>query len=287
MAFDPTTLLHLDIPETVQTYGPDECILYALGAGAGMDPLNEAQLAFVDENRLQALPSMATVLGYRGFWVEDLPTDINVQKVLHAEQRLRIESPLPPAARIRRKTRVTHVVDRGAERGLFVYTVDSIVDDGNGTLLATLGSTLLCRDEGNMGGAQERPFMPQPVPHRAPDSSVSIASSPQQALIYRLSGDRNPLHSDPTFARVAGFPAPILHGLATYGMACQALVLALCDGDAAAVRALDVRFTRPVFPGEALELQYWRLSSGIFAFRVHASKRDVVVIDNGRFETRT
>ncbi|MDB5703838.1 MAG: enoyl-CoA hydratase 2, peroxisomal-like [Sphingomonas bacterium] len=283
MAFDPQALLALDIAETEQTYDWRDCALYALGVGVGMDPMDERQLAFVDESRLAVLPTMATILGYSGFWVEQLPTGIDMLHVLHGEQGLRVEAPLPVCGTIRRKTRVTGIVDKGADKGALVQVAETIADDATGALLATLTSTIMCRGDGGKGGTGAASIAPHAIPDRAPDGTIAIPGSPQQALIYRLSGDLNPLHADPTIARAAGFPGPVLHGLATYGMACQVLLRALCDGDVARFRALDVRFTRPVFPGEALDLAYWIERPGLAAFQVRARDRDILAIDNGRF----
>jgi acyl dehydratase len=284
MTFDPRALLTLDIPETVQTYGPHDCALYALGVGAGMDPFDPSQLALVDEARLRPLPSMAVVLGYAGFWIDQLPTGINVSRALHGEQGLRIHASLPRAGTIRRKTRVTAIIDKGVDKGALVRTADTITDAGTGKLLAALTSSILCRSEGGCGATQGEAPVPHQIPPRAPDGCISIPTSPQQALIYSLSGDRNPLHTDPATAQAAGFPGPILHGLASYGIACLALVRELCGGDPARARALDARFTRPLFPGEPLALEYWIEAPGLAAFKLHAIGRGVTAIDNGRFE---
>lgn len=284
MQFDPHRLVALDIPETVQRYGPQDCVLYALGVGAGMDPMDERQLAFIDEARLRALPTMAVVLGYTGFWVDQVPTGINAARVLHGAQMLRVEAPLPLAGTIRRKTRIDRIVDRGAGRGALIGTIDEIWDAADGRLLTVLESTILCRDEGGLGGTHDGIPAAQPMPDRPPDGNIPLPSSPQQALIYRLSGDRNPLHSDPAFARGAGFARPILHGLASYGMAGMALLCALADGDPARLRAIGMRFTSPVFPGEALNLDYWMLAADAVAFRLRARDGNRIVADHGRME---
>jgi acyl dehydratase len=284
MRFDPDHLLALDMPETVQSYDARACALYALGVGAGMDPLDQRQLAFLADDHPEVLPSMAVVLAWQGFWVDQAPTGINIDHVLHGEQRLTIEAPLPPVGAVRRKMQVTRIVDRGEGRGAFVCTEDRLFDAQDGRLLARLEATILCRDEGGRGGSHTDMPAPQPIPERAPDGSIAIPASPQQALIYRLSGDTNPLHSDPIHAANAGFPRPILHGLASYGTACLALLCELADGDPARLRGLDLRFTSPVFPGEALRLDYWRMQDGAVAFRLSAVERDVVVASNGRLE---
>lgn len=284
MDFFSSALIELDIAETMQTYGPRDCALYALGVGAGMDPLDPQQLAFADPDRIVALPSMAVVLGYDGFWIDQLPTGIDVTQVLHGEQRLTLERPLASSGAIRRKTRVTGVIDKGPGRGALVLTEDRITDAVSGALIATLRSSILCRAEGGRGGTLDSAPSPHPVPDRVPDGQLVLPASPQQALIYRLSGDLNPLHSDPETAKAAGFPAPILHGLASYGMACQGMVRALCGGDSGRLRTLDVRFTRPVYPGETLVLHWWREGEGRAAFRLIARNPAVTVIDNGRCE---
>jgi acyl dehydratase len=284
MIFDALALMDLDIPETTQSYDWQDCVLYALGVGVGMDPLDLGQLAFVREDHPAVLPTTATVLGYSGFWAEQLPTGIDVQRVLHGEQGLRVEVPLRASGTIKRKTRVTNVIDKGAATGAFVMVSETITDAASGHAIATLTSTIVCRGDGGKGGTCQASPPRYPIPDCEPDGQVSITGSPQQALIYRLSGDLNPLHSDPAVARAAGFPGPVLHGLATYGTVCQTLLRKLCRSEVAAFRALDVRFTQPVFPGETLTLTHWIVRPGLAAFQVRALDRNVLALDNGRFE---
>ena len=282
MAIDRDHLLALDIPEVRQNYGRDQAILYALGCGAGLDPLEEADLPFVYEGGgLAVLPSFGTVLGHPGFWARDLDSGIDWVRVVHGEQGLRLHRPLPPEGEVRGKSRVTEVIDKGEGRGALVY-VERRLTDERGELIAVATQTLFCRGDGGFGGPGGPTRSPAPVPEREPDQTCTLPTSPQAALIYRLSGDRNPLHADPALAQKAGFERPILHGLATFGVVCRALVRSLCPDRPEALVAMDGRFSKPVFPGETIQTEIWELGDGKHAYRAKVGER--IVLDNGRAE---
>jgi acyl dehydratase len=284
MPLDPDRLLSLSIPEIRQSYGWRDSILYALGVGFGLDPTDERQLRFVDERKLQAVPTMANVLAYPGFWMRDLDTGIDWVRVVHGEQAMRLHRPLPPEGEVVGRTRIVDLVDKGPGRGALVYAEREITNAITGERLATLLQTAFCRGDGGFGGKTTIPRAPHRVPHRPTDISVEMPTHPQLALIYRLSGDLNPLHSDPVIARKAGYDRPLLHGLATYGVAGHALLSALCSYQPERVLALEGRFSAPVFPGETITVDIWREEPGRAAFRARVAARDAVVLAHGHFE---
>ncbi len=280
---EPQRLLAARIPEIEQRYGWRDCALYALGIGIGLDPMDEADLAFLDETRPQVHPAMVNVMGYPGFWVRDPAFGIDWTKVVHGEHSFRIHRPLPAEGHVRGTSRIVDLVDKGAGRGALIFVERQIRDIASGELLATVNQTVFCRGDGGFGGKTEAPA-PHALPERAPDTTVDIPTSPQTALVYRLSGDFNPLHSDPRAARAAGFERPILHGLATFGATCHGLMKRLCDSDPAGVRRLAGRFSSPVFPGDTLHIDIWREGGGRFSYRTSVPARGVVVVNNGVFE---
>jgi acyl dehydratase len=260
------------------SYGDRDSMLYALGVGMGRDPLDENELPFVFEadSGPKTIATMATVLtqfsALRG-------SGIDYTKVLHAEQRLTLHRPLPPAAEIIADYRVVAVVDKGSNKGILVYTETRVRHASDGQPLFTAGGTIMARGDGGIGSSGRTPPVPHPVPARSPDHTALLQTRPDQALLYRLNGDRNPLHSSPVRARTAGFDRPILHGLCTYGVACRA-VLALCEFDHTRIGRFDVRFSSPVFPGEVLATDLW-VDRGTISFRCRAPERNIIAIDNG------
>jgi acyl dehydratase len=284
MPIDPEKLFRLNFPEIRQAYGWRESVLYALGIGFGMNPLDERQLRFVDETKLKAVPTMANVLAYPGFWMRDLDTGIDWVKVVHGEQAMRLHHPLPPEGEVIGRTRIVDLVDKGPGKGALVYAERIITNAATGEKLATLLQTVFCRGDGGFDGKSEAPRTPHSIPDRAPDLSIEMPTHPQMALIYRLSGDLNPLHADPVIAKKAGYDRPILHGLATYGVVGHGLMAALCDYAPERVLALEGRFSAPVFPGEAITIDIWRKEQGQAAFRARIAARDAVVFNNGFFE---
>lgn len=278
MAIDYEKLLNFPIPEVRQHLTKRDSVFYGLSVGLGMDPMDERQLDFVDHHRdLKAMPSMAVVLGHPGFWLRNPETGVDAVRVVHGEQGIEIHKPLPVEGEIVGTTRVTGIVDKGEGKGALLYS-EKQVRGGDGTLYATTRSTTFLRGDGGFGGPSGPVKPPHPVPEGAPDMVVDLPTRPEQALYYRLNGDDNPLHASPSIAAKAGFPRPILHGLCTLGVVTHALIRALADYDASALRALNLRFSSPVYPGETIRTEIWRDG----AFRARLLERDVVVVNNGK-----
>ena len=281
MTINYARLLAIDIPAVEQSYTTRDTMLYALGLGFGHDPLDEAELAFVYEKNLKALPTMICVLGSPGPWHRTMNTGIDGLKVVHGEQSFRLHRPLAPAGVLCGKTRVIDIVDKGAGKGAVLFTERTVTEVGSGDVVASLRQTTFCRGDGGFGGPMRRSSPPHAIPERAPDMVCDLPTRPETALIYRLSGDYNPLHSDPAVASAAGFPRPILHGLATFGIAGHAILKAVCGYDVNRLNGMSGRFSAPVFPGETLRTEIWR-DGNVFSYRVGVKKRDVVAISNGR-----
>ncbi len=272
-------LLSYDIPEVRQRYTERDAILYALSVGVGQDPLDSHDLHYVDARHgPKVLPSMAVILGYPGFWVSHPDIGADAVRLLHGEQGFELFEPLPASGEVIGKTRVTEAVDKG-EKGLLVYTEKELTDAASGRRLARTFATHVLRGDGGMPGAPTQARPVERIPDRAADTVMQIQTRPEQALLYRLNGDYNPLHSDPAVAERAGYDRPILHGLCTVGALTHALgKYAGAEHDA--VRKLSLRFAGVIFPGEQLELHIWK--DGYFRMRVPG--RDAVVIDNGCWE---
>lgn len=283
MAIVYEKLMNIEIPTIEQSYTEKDTMLYALGVGLGQDPTDREQLRFVYEKNLKALPTQAVVLAHPGLWVRDLDTGIDYVKVVHGEQGLVLHKPLPASGTVLGISRVTGVFDKGEGRGALVLSERKIVEKSTGDLLATISQTTFCRGDGGFGG----PSGPTPVPHLLPereaDMVCDLATVPQAALIYRLNADMNPLHADPDVAAKAGFPHPILHGLATYGVSGHAVLKSVCDYDPGRLKSLDCRFTAPVYPGETFRTEIW-IDGTIVSFRTRSLERDVIAISNGRAE---
>lgn len=280
MALNYDDLMATSVADIPFSYGDTETMLYALSIGLGRDPLNRKELGYVYEQGLQlsTVPTMASVL------VPDLfPADLgwDYTQVLHSEQRLTLYRPLPAAADILINKRVVGAYDRGPTRGAMVLLEAEGRLAKDDTVLFTLGSTLVARGDGGFGGPAGSGPTPHRVPKREPDLSCDIESSPYQALLYRLNGDRNPLHADPSLARQVGFRTPILHGLCTYGVACHAILQTICDYDYTLIGGFDARFSAPVLPGDTITTDMWQ-DGNIVSFQCSVKARDSVVIRNGR-----
>jgi len=282
MAIDYEKLKNRKFDDIHHEYGPKDTILYALGLGLGQDPCDEKQLRFVYEDGLQALPTMAVVLAYPGFWVRDMNTGVDWVKVLHGEQTIRIHKTLPAKGKLVGRMKIDEIVDKGAGKGALIYSRRDVYDEG-GDLLCTLEQTTFARGDGGFGGPSGPTREPHALPERAPDLVCDLPIRPEAALIYRLSGDLNPLHADPKVAQKAGYKAPILHGLCSLGVAGHALLKSVCDYRPERMKSLQLRFSSPVYPGETIRTEMWR-DGGVVSFRSKVVERDVVVLNNGRAE---
>lgn len=274
---DPAALIARAPIETRHRLTAKDSILYALGIGAD-------ELDFVYEERLQALPMMAVTLAYPGFFWREPEYGADWRRILHGEQSVTIHRPLPPEGEFIGRTRFESVEDKGADKGAVVLATRSI-EGLDGTLYATDRRTAFLRGDGGCGSAGAAIPRPTPVPaDRLPDRIVTIMTAPEQALIYRLSGDLNPLHIDPALARAGGFDRPILHGLCSYGVAGRAVLRALADNDPARLTRLDARFSAPVYPGETIETHLWREGDGSARFECWVTERSLRVLTHGYAE---
>ncbi|WP_076590836.1 MaoC/PaaZ C-terminal domain-containing protein [Herminiimonas arsenitoxidans] len=281
MAIDYEKLLALHIPDTQQSYSRKDAMLYALSLGYGSDPMDTAQLPYVFEPILQAVPSMGVVLAHPGYWPRTLDTGLNWVKIVHAEQGLVLHKPLPPEAHVIGKSRVVDIIDKGAEKGALISYERKIYERDSGDALCTISQTMLARADGGFGGPVKPSVPPHAIPNRPADYSCVLHTQPNAALLYRLNGDWNPLHADPEVARKAGFEKPILHGLATWGIAVHAVLKSACGYDAASIASIFGRFTAPVYPGETFRTDIWR-DGDVLSFTVHAVERNILAINNGK-----
>lgn len=284
MAIDYQRLMDRKFPDIEQSYGFKDTILYALGLGLGQDPMDPRQLRHTYEEGLVALPTMGVVLATPGFWVKEPETGIDWPKVLHGEQGLTIHQPLPAEGRVIGRLRIDEIVDKGAGRGALMYSTREVLDAVSGALLCSITSTSFLRGDGGFGGPAGPVRQPHPVPEGTPDASFDWSLGRHAALLYRLNGDFNPVHADPKAAAQGGFAQPILHGLASYGVAAWSVANLVCDGRPERLRRFDLRFTSPVYPGETLRTEIWKQGDGAVAFRVRVPQRDVTVLNNGRAE---
>ncbi len=250
-----------------------DCLLYAVGVGAGTE-----ELAFTTENsdgiEQQVLPTFAVIAGAGGGGAMRSIGDFDPAQLVHGEQTFALHGPIPTEGRVRTVTTVTGIYDKGS--GALVETESESVDAESGQPRFTTRSSAFIRGEGGFGG-ERGPSKKTPLPERDPDHRVTYRTREDQALIYRLSGDRNPLHSDPAFAARAGFDRPILHGLCTYGFTGRALLHELCGSDPTRFRSMEGRFTSPVFPGEQLEVAIWS-DGGHAVFQTQGQDGRVVLV---------
>lgn len=276
-------------PDIVHTYTERDTMLYALGLGFGQDPMDRGQLRFVYEKELQAIPTMACVMGSPGIWWRDPRTGADPVKLVHGEQDVRLLRPLAPRGTLVARNKVVSLTDKGAGKGAIAVVLRTLIDQASGETVAESRNVTFLRGDGGFSetsGVSDPGPEPLPaVPERAADFEASYATRPETALIYRLSGDVNPLHADPDIAAKAGFERPILHGLCTYGMGARAVIEKVLGHDAARLKRLAVRFTSPVWPGETVRYELWQEGGGVLRLRATVDARGAVVLNNGVVET--
>ncbi|MGH3251610.1 MAG: MaoC/PaaZ C-terminal domain-containing protein [Trebonia sp.] len=270
----------------LRSWDSKDALLYAVGVGAGLgDPLKE--LEFTTENcegiEQKVLPTYAVLVAQVQASTGRSLGDFDRALLVHAEQYFELHRPIPVAGTVRITSTVTGIYDKGS--GALVVTENVAVDADTGAPMVTSRGGVFIRGEGGFGGPRGTD-QPWELPERAPDQQIVQPTRPEQALLYRLSGDRNPLHVDPKFAARGGFAQPILHGLCTYGVTGRALLHAACDGDPARFRSMSGRFSRPVLPGEPLTVSIWLAGDGETALFQTARTDGTVVIDRGRVHFR-
>jgi acyl dehydratase len=283
MPIDPSKALGAELGEGENSWTQDDIILYALGVGAGNPPTDAGELEYTYEKNLKVIPSFAVIptFGAMGGMGKIEGLEFNFAMLLHGEQEIRIHKPIPTAARVKSRGRVAELWDKG-KACLCVLEIDT--DDENGEPLFTNRFSLFLRGEGGFGG-EPGPKAGNKPPEREPDGVVEVPTLPQQALLYRLSGDKNPLHADPEIAKMAGFDRPIIHGLCSYGIACKAVVDHLLDGDPTRVARYQARFRGVAYPGETYVTSWWREGDDI-VLSVKSKERDAPIISNAAVRVR-
>ncbi len=273
--------VELDLPFS---YSDADTMLYALAIGMGRDPVNADELPYVYEQGepLRTVPTLATVL-VPDMFPKGLGWDYS--QILHSEQRLTLYRPLPPAAELRINKRVVDAIDRGPKLGALVMLEAEGRLASDDTVLFTMGCTVIARGDGGFGGPRGKGIPPHRAPRREPDLSCDIETRSNQALLYRLTGDRNPLHADPSRARAVGYDRPILHGLCTFGVACNAILQTICDYDYTLIEQFDARFSAPVMPGDTITTDMWQ-DGNVVSFSCTVRERDEVVLRNGKCTLR-
>ena len=283
MAIDVQRARGAQLPAVRASYTPDQVILYHLGVGAGVPPTDPGELAYTYEKNLKVLPSFAVIpaMGCLPGLTQVPGLDLNWANVLHGEQEVILQRPVPPQATLETSARIAEVYDKG-KGALLILEAES--RDEAGESLFTNRCSFFVRGEGGFGGDSGPKAGNQP-PERAPDAVIESPTLPQQALLYRLCGDKNPLHADPDFAKLAGFDQPIIHGLCSYGIACKAIVDRVLDGDVTQVARYRARFAGVAFPGETYHTAYWR-EGGSILLEVKSAQRGAPIISNAVIDLR-
>ena len=277
MTINYDEIMNLTSENVEISYSDKDSILYSLGIGLGNDPMNLNELKYVYENSQSVLPSMATNFQYHSPLL--LKTNINFIMVVHGEQRLSITNALPVSGDFIANAKVIGCYDKGPARGAIIEVETTVKNKKNNEEICKLVSTTFARGDGGFGGS-DSPKKEIFIPDGEPDYVSEVSTKPDQALIFRLSGDYNPLHSDPNFAKAAGFEKPILHGMCTYGIACRSLVNEICENDASMLKRFDCRFSSPVYPGETIITEMWKKDKMIY-FNSKVKERDKLVLKNG------
>jgi 3-hydroxyacyl-CoA dehydrogenase/3a,7a,12a-trihydroxy-5b-cholest-24-enoyl-CoA hydratase len=269
---------------TDYTYAERDVSLYALAIGAAKDPLDAQELRFVYElNRdgFEALPTFAVIYPLGSLeQITNIPgLKFNFMNLLHGEQYLEIKRPLPTSGTIHNKAHVSQIYDKGSG-ALVIVDVHSC--DSDGQEVAFNQGSIFIRGLGNFGGERGPSGQVNVPPERAPDATYSSKTDDNQALLYRLaSGDRNPLHADPGFAAMVGFPRPILHGLCSFGIAGQAVMKTYAGNEPGRFKSIKARFSKHLFPGETIITEMWPESDSRILFQSRVQERDALVLSNG------
>jgi acyl dehydratase len=286
MAIDYDDMMQSGATGLAASYDEKDVMLYALGVGFGRDPLDEKELPFVYENPgLKVAPTFASVIS-RGEAPPErqrMPqkSEINFMMVVDGERRITLHKPLPPRCEILADERYLDILDKGEGKGAVLIQERVVREKASGDKLFTIVSSIFARGDGGFGGKPHGGPDLHEIPERAPDLVKDCDTRADQALLYALSGDRNPLHRDPAFAKAVGFPRPILHGLCSYGTACRAILSTVAQYAPEKIKQFDVRFSKPVFPGETLAVEIWADGSTI-SFRASVKERPgTVVLNNG------
>ena len=261
------------------SYGERECILYALGIGMGMDPLDPGELKFVYERAgLEAFPTMAVVLGWPGR-MTDPALGIDERLVVAGDLKVTLHRPLAAQATLVSRPRVKEVIDKGRGNAAIIQNTRELVGE-DGKPVATVDSSTFARKHGGFGGKVRETPVPHAVPESAPELICDLATPPNLALLYRLNGDENPLHADPQRAKAAGFDRPILHGAASFGIAARAILRTCADYRPGRLKSIEARFSRPVFPGDTIRTEIWREGERV-SFKCRIVSRNDIVLSNG------
>lgn len=286
MPIDYDDMMQVGATGLTARYDEKDVMLYALGVGMGRDPLNELELPFVYENNgLKVVPTFATVIA-RGEAPPErqrMPqkSSINFALVVDGERRITIHKPLPSKCEVVADERYLDILDKGAGKGAVLIQERVVRQSSTQEKLFTIVSSIFARGDGGFGGHAHGGPELHTIPDRKPDLVRECDTRPDQALLYALSGDRNPLHRDPAFARMVGFPRPILHGLCSFGTACRAVLSTLAQYQPDRIRQFDVRFSKPVFPGETLVVELWQ-DGDVISYRAGVKERPgTVVLNNG------
>ncbi|MEV5836519.1 MaoC/PaaZ C-terminal domain-containing protein [Nocardia sp. NPDC052112] len=278
MPIDPKIALGAELPSREFAWTPSDAQLYQLGLGAGMRWTDPAELRYLDDRTPQVLPTFATVAAT--FHDTEPPQvkfpgiDIDLAKVVHGHQEVEVHRPIPASGKATSTGRITELWDKGSAA---VVVQEQTVTGSDGEPLWTARSSIFAKGEGGFGG-ERGPSTKAELPDHAPDFDVTTPTLPQQALLYRMCGDRNPLHSDPEFARAAGFPNPILHGLCTYGIVCKTATDTVLDSDASRVTGFRARFAGVLYPGETIRTRIWRAEGELIISATVVERDDAPVL---------
>lgn len=272
-------VLAIRCPDRVFQWTDRDAMLYALAIGMGSDPEDDVQRAFVyEEPELRVVPSFATVAAW-GSNPAILDAGVDYNKVVHAAHEIILHRPMPASAAIRPEGGIVSAIDKG-DKGAIVLGEACLRDAETGDAYVTIRTTWMARADGHFGGPTDGGVPPHKVPDRAPDLSIDYATRRDQAALYRLCGDRNPLHIDPAVAQRAGFPRPILHGLCTFGITCRAVLETFAQYNPDCIASHGLRFSAPVYPGETITVDLWQ-EGGEISFEASVKERDAVVVRSG------